>query len=93
MYASQSRECVMHLHTKLESTRKGDMSMTIYSAKMKEYVDGMATSGKKLDDDDVVSYILTRLDAEYNGFVENVSSRIDSISMSDPFTQLLSTEA
>jgi hypothetical protein len=95
MYASQSRECVMHLHTKLASTRKGDMSMTIYFAKMKEYVDGMVTSGKKLDDDDddVVSYILTRLDAEYNGFVENVSSRIDSISMSDPFTQLLSTEA
>jgi hypothetical protein len=53
--------CVMHLHTKLASTRKGDMSMVNYFAKMKEYIDEMAAVGKKLDDDDddVVSYILT----------------------------------
>jgi hypothetical protein len=59
MYASQSRARVMHLRTKLASTRKGDMSMANYFAKMKEYIDEMVAAGKKLDDDDVVSYILT----------------------------------
>jgi hypothetical protein len=93
MYASQSRARVMHLRTKLASTRKGDMSMTIYFAKMKEYIDEMAASDKKLDDDDVVSYMLTRLDIEYNGLVENVSAKTDPISISDLFAQLLTTEA
>jgi hypothetical protein len=93
MYASQSIACVMHLRTKLASTRKGDMSMVNYFAKMKEYIDEMAAVGKKLDDDDVVSYILTWLDAKCDDLVENVNSRIDSISMSDLFAQLLSAEA
>jgi hypothetical protein len=53
----------------------------------------MVAAGKKLDDDDVVSYILTWLDAKCDDLVENVNSRIDSISMSDLFAQLLSAEA
>jgi hypothetical protein len=59
MYASQSRARVMHLRTKLAGTKKGEMAMAIYFTKMKEYVDEMAVAGKKLDNDDVVSYILT----------------------------------
>jgi hypothetical protein len=53
----------MHLRTKLASTRKGDQSMASYFAKMKEYADEMKVAGKQLEDDDVVSYILTGLDA------------------------------
>jgi hypothetical protein len=92
MYASQSRAHVMHLRTKLASTRKGEMAMAVYFTKM-EYVDEMVTAGKKLDNDDVVSYILTCLDVDYNGVVENVSARIDPISISDLFAQLLAAEA
>jgi hypothetical protein len=33
------------------------------------------------------------LDADYNGLVENVSSRIDLISLSNLFAQLLAVEA
>jgi hypothetical protein len=68
------------------------MAMSVYFAKMKEYIDQMAAAGKKLDDDDVVSYILTGLDVEYNGVVENVD-RVDPISISDLFAQLLAREA
>jgi hypothetical protein len=83
----------MHLRTKLASTRKGEMAMVVYFAKMMEYIDKMAVAGNKLDDDDVVSYILTSLDADYNGVVDNVSVRVDPISISDLFAQLLATEA
>jgi hypothetical protein len=83
----------MHLRAKLASTRKGDMSMAVYFAKMKEYVDEMAAASNKLDNDDIVSYILTGLDAEYNGLVENVSAKTDPISISDLFAQLLAAEA
>jgi hypothetical protein len=53
----------------------------------------MATAGKKLDNDDVVSYILTGLDAEYNGVVENVNATVDPISINDLFSQLLVDES
>jgi hypothetical protein len=61
MYASQSWARVMHLRTKLASTRKGEMAMAIYFTKMKEYVNEMVATGKKLDDDDIV---LTCMDAD-----------------------------
>jgi hypothetical protein len=66
--------------------------MVSYFAKMKAYADEMAAAGKQLEDDDIVSYILAGLDEEYNGLVENVSSRTDSISLSNLFAQLLTTE-
>jgi hypothetical protein len=67
--------------------------MAVYFAKMKEYVDEMAAAGKKLDNDDVVSYILIGFDADYNGVVENVNARVNPISISDLFAKLLAAEA
>jgi hypothetical protein len=61
MYASQLRACLMHLRAKLSSTKKGDTPMPSYCAKMKEYANEMAAAGKQLEDDDIVSYILTGL--------------------------------
>jgi hypothetical protein len=65
MFVSQSRSRVMHLRSKLPSTSKGDMTTTTYFTKMKGYADEMAAAGKKLEDDDIVSCILTILDADY----------------------------
>jgi hypothetical protein len=93
MYASQSHARVMHLCTKLASTKKGEMAMAVYFTKMKEYVNEMAATGKKLDNDDVVSYILIGWDAGYNGVVENMNARVDPISISDLFAQPLAAEA
>jgi hypothetical protein len=93
MYMSQSRSRVMHLHSKLASTRKGDMTVAAYSAKMKGYADEMTSAGKRLEDDDVVSYILTGLNADYNPLVDTVNSRSESISLSNLYTQLLLPEA
>ncbi|EAZ36456.1 hypothetical protein OsJ_20787 [Oryza sativa Japonica Group] len=59
---------------------------------MKGLADEMAAAGKKLDDDDIVSYILGGLDADYNPLVASVSSK-DYISLSDLYAQLLSFEA
>jgi hypothetical protein len=83
----------MHLRTKLACTRKGDTPMVSYFAKMKDYADEMAAAGKQLEDDDIVSYILICLDTEYNGLVENVSLRTDSVAHSNLIAQLLATEA
>jgi hypothetical protein len=93
MYVSQSRAHVMHLHANLVNTRKGELPIASYYTKMKEYINEMAAAHKQLEDDDVISYILTWLDAEYNNLLENISSRTDSIAMSNLFAQLLAVEA
>jgi hypothetical protein len=40
----------------------------------------MVATGKQLEDDDVISYILTGLDDEYNGLMESMNSRANLIS-------------
>jgi hypothetical protein len=52
-----------------------------------------AVLGVQDPNNDVVSYILIGLDVDYNGVVENVSARVDPISISDLFAQLLAAEA
>jgi hypothetical protein len=43
--------------------------MADYFNKMKSLADEMAAGGKPLDDEEVVSHILTGLDADYNPVV------------------------
>jgi hypothetical protein len=93
MFASQSRSRIMHLRAKLVSSRKGELSTAAYFTKMKGYADEMVTAGKRLEDGDIVSYILTGLDADYNPLVENINSRSEPISLSSLYAQLLSAEA
>jgi hypothetical protein len=75
----------MHFCMRLASTRKGELPMVTYFTKMKEFSDEMTTAGKQLDDDDIMSYILAGLDVDYNGVIENLSSRSDGISLSNLF--------
>ncbi|KAF8665977.1 hypothetical protein HU200_054065 [Digitaria exilis] len=86
-------EMVIHLRSKLVTTRKGDMSASTYFSKMKGLADEMAAAGKPLDDEDVVTYILAGLDAEYNPLVEAISAWTDPVSLGDLYAQLLAAEA
>jgi hypothetical protein len=52
----------------------------------------MAMDHKQLEDDDVISYILSGLEAKYNGLGMNVNSRSDTILMSNLFAQILAAE-
>jgi hypothetical protein len=60
---------------------------------MHGYVDEMVAAGKPLDDDDIVSYILNGLDAEYNSLMEHVNGMADLISPKMLYSRLLDTEA
>lgn len=59
---------------------------------MRGYAEEMAAAGKKLEDDDIISYILAGLDSDYNSFVENVSNRVEPIGLSTLYSQLLFAE-
>jgi hypothetical protein len=50
-------------------------------------------SEKPLDDDDIVSYILNCLDADYNLLIEQVNGMTDPISPETLYLRLLDTES
>jgi hypothetical protein len=47
---------------------------------------------KKLDDEDFISYILVRLDAEYNLIVSSIARRVELIGFAELYSQLLAYE-
>jgi hypothetical protein len=58
----------------LSTINKGDMTINTYVAKMKALANEMTFAGKRLDDEDLVSYILAGLDLDPVIFV--VSARV-----------------
>ena len=48
---------------------------------MKTLEDAMASAGKKLEDEEIASYILSGLDIEYNPVVSAIAARIEPISL------------
>ena len=92
MFSSQSKSRVLQLRSQLSRMKKEDLSASAYYTKMKGLADEMAAAGKKLDDDDIIEYILNGLDAEYNPFVSSMTIK-DNVSLSDLYAQLLSYEA
>jgi hypothetical protein len=61
----------------LSTTQKGSSTIAEYFSKMKSLVDDMSLVGKKLDDEELCSYILASLDAEYNSLVSSIAARIE----------------
>jgi len=62
LHVSQSRARVISTRMALATASKGTSSINEYSTKMKALADEMASTGKKLEDEELVSYILTVLD-------------------------------
>jgi hypothetical protein len=92
MFVSQSCSHVLHLRKQLVATRKGNKSISVYFSTMCGYADELAATGKPLDDDDVVSYILNGLDADYNSLIEQVNGTTKPISPEALYSRLLDTK-
>ena len=90
MFSAQSRARVTNLRMQLANLKKGGMTTAAYFNKMRSIKDELAAAGKPVDDDEVVSHILNGLDYDYNPFVSSMLSRVEPISLSDLFSQLLS---
>ena len=59
---------------------------------MKALGDDMASAGTPLGDEELVQYILTGLDMEYNPIVSAVLARVEPITINELYSQLLSFE-
>jgi hypothetical protein len=92
LYAAQSRARVIATRMALATASRGTSTITEYFSKMKALAEEMAVAGKKLDDDELVSYILTGLDEPFDPVVSAASQRVEPITVSELFTQLVSHE-
>jgi glutathionylspermidine synthase len=91
-FASQSRARVINTHMALATTQKGSSSMAEYVLKMKTMGNEMALTRKKLDDEELISYILAGLDYEYNSLVSSIAARVEPVTLGDMYSQLLAFE-
>jgi uncharacterized membrane protein YgcG len=92
VFASQSRARVINTHMALATTQKGSSNVAEYISKMKTLADDMASIGKKLDDEEFDSYILTGLDSDYDSVVSSIAARTEPISFDELYSQLLAHE-
>lgn len=93
MFFAQSCARVTHLRMQLSTLKKGNMTTSVYFNKMKAIADELAGAGKKVEDDKMISFILTGLDSEYNPIVTSVMGCTDQISLSELYTQVMAYES
>lgn len=92
MYSSLTSARKVNTRIALATTKKGAMTIAEYYTKMRGYADEMAASGKPLDDEEFVSFLLKGLEEDFNPVVTAVIARYDPISPGELYTQLLSYE-
>jgi hypothetical protein len=92
-FGSLTRACAVNIRMALATTQKGSMSVTEYVNRLRALGDEMASAGKSLDGDEMVSYILAGLDIEYNSVVSVAVARVEPISVNELYGQLLSFES
>jgi hypothetical protein len=84
--------CSINIRISLATMKKGNDSIIEYVSKARTLADEMAITGKKIDDEELISYILAGLDYEYNSVVSALVARPDAISIGEVYSQLLSYE-
>jgi hypothetical protein len=77
----------------LATSRKRSLFVAKYLAKMQGLANDMAATEKALDDEDLVQYILSGLDEDYDSVVNSILARPIPITVSELAAQMISFEA
>jgi histone deacetylase 1/2 len=88
MGASQTRARKVNTRIAHATTKKGSMTVDEYVGKMRSLANEMASAGKPIDDEELVSYICTCLDIEFNPVVSAILACVEPISVNELTTQL-----
>lgn len=92
IYSSMTKARSINTRIALATTKKGDLTIAEYVGKMRALGDEMANSGKPIDDDELISYIITGLDYDYNPVITSLVARADPLTIGEVYSQLLSYE-
>jgi hypothetical protein len=89
MASSQSRARVINTRMTLSTTQKGNLTISQYIGKMKALVDNIAPACKKLDDEELVGYILAGLDSDFDSVISAVTACVKPIGVPELYRQLV----
>ncbi|KAL3652810.1 hypothetical protein CASFOL_002491 [Castilleja foliolosa] len=92
-FASQSKAKTLQYKLQLQTTKKGNLSMREYLAKVKMCCDLLATTGNPVSQSDQLMHILSGLGSEYDPVMVTVTAGINSFGLNDVQALLLSFEA
>jgi hypothetical protein len=81
MFASQSMACIITTRMALATATKGSSSISEYYSKMKGLADDMASVGKKIKDEELISYMLTGLGEDYDSVISVVATHVEPITV------------
>jgi hypothetical protein len=68
-YASQSKSRITHLKRQLQTMRQDSSSCTDHLQMAKSWADQLAAIGKPIEEDDLISFILSGLNPSFNVFI------------------------
>jgi hypothetical protein len=96
MFSAVSQSRIVQLQTALAKTQKENMTGKAYFGRIKALADEMGNAGQKLDEAQIISYILAGLDDQYDGFVVSINPLLKTttkVSISDLYSMFLPYEA
>ena len=91
-FAASSRAQIMQIRMQLATIQKKDLSVNEYFRKVKGLADTLAMIGKRLEDDEVIAYMLRGLGSEYDPLVTSLTTCVDAVTISDVYAHMLSYE-
>ncbi|KAF9667292.1 hypothetical protein SADUNF_Sadunf15G0007400 [Salix dunnii] len=93
-FAAQNRSRITHLKRQLQNLQQGNKSCTEYIQAAKGWANQLAAVGKSIDDDDLISYIISGLNTAYTPFITSFSfaTRHTSLSFNEFQSELISYE-
>ena len=88
MYSSQSVSRINNIRTSLINAQKGNLSVASYFANMRGYADELATAVKAILDDELISYIIHGLDADYQPLISALDACVTPVTLDELFAML-----
>lgn len=92
-FSSQTKAKALQLRMKLQSTKKGSLSITDYYNSMKNIADSLTAAGNFITDEELVRYILGGLGSDYDSVVVNITARATMSSIEEIYSLLLTHES
>lgn len=82
----------MQIRMQLATLKKQGMTASEYFDRVKGYADTLAASGSPLQDDEIISYLLSGLNEDYDSLVTSITIRPSPMTLSEVYNHLISFE-
>ena len=92
-FSSQSKTCIIHIHTQLATIKKGTHYANEYFLSIKKLTNELVVAGRSLHYDEIITYVLIGLGHDCDSSVSFIYIRIDHVTLKKVYSLLIVTEA